>query len=60
MTPLVRPDRCCPECKSRDYVFRGRRTVEDDEGKVVVTKYHCRPCSHEWKERVPVEERKAG
>lgn len=27
--------------------------VKPDEGKFVETKYRCRACSHEWKERVP-------
>jgi DNA-directed RNA polymerase subunit M/transcription elongation factor TFIIS len=54
MTPFERPDRCCPKCQHNGYMFRARRTVEDEQGaKKVETKYRCRSCSHEWKERIP-------
>lgn len=51
MTPFERPDRCCPKCQHKGYLFRARRTVE--EGQFVETKYRCRACSHEWWERIP-------
>jgi DNA-directed RNA polymerase subunit M/transcription elongation factor TFIIS len=58
MEALINPARCCPECGSRDYVFRGRKSVPADAGKppAVETKYLCRSCGHAWKERVPVKE----
>jgi DNA-directed RNA polymerase subunit M/transcription elongation factor TFIIS len=51
MTPFERPDRCCPKCQNKGYMFRARRNVE--VGKFVETKYRCRSCSHEWWERIP-------
>jgi hypothetical protein len=55
MTPFERPDRCCPKCEHKGYMFRARRTVDrkPGEGKSVETKYRCRSCSHEWWERIP-------
>jgi hypothetical protein len=57
MTPFERPDRRCPKCQYKGYMFRARRTVEGkpDEGggKHVETKFRCRSCSHEWWERIP-------
>jgi hypothetical protein len=55
MTPFERPDRCCPKCEHKRYMFRSRRTVDGKpgEGKFVETKYRCRSCAHEWWERIP-------
>jgi DNA-directed RNA polymerase subunit M/transcription elongation factor TFIIS len=55
---LVNPARCCPECGSREYVFRGRKTIpaESDQPAAVETKYACKACGHAWKEKVPVKE----
>ena len=53
MTPFERPDRCCPKCEHKGYLFRARKTVDLPEGKVAETKYRCRSCSHEWWERIP-------
>jgi len=41
MSPFVRPDRCCPKCNQKGYIFRARRTVDGkpDEGKFIETKY---------------------
>ncbi len=57
MEAFVNPARCCPECGSKDYVFRGRRKVaaEKDQPAGVETKYACRGCGHTWKERVAVK-----
>jgi DNA-directed RNA polymerase subunit M/transcription elongation factor TFIIS len=54
MSPFVNPARCCPECGSKEYVFRGRKAVpaEEDRPQAVETKYLCRDCGHAWKERV--------
>jgi hypothetical protein len=56
MTPFERPDRCCPGCAHKGYMFRARRTIDGkpDEGggMFVETKYRCRACSHEWWERI--------
>lgn len=50
--------RKCPKCSSGDYVFRGRRKIaansEKNEPAAVETKFACRACGHQWKERVPV------
>jgi hypothetical protein len=57
MSPFVNPARCCPECSSKDYVFRGRKKLaaEAERPPAVETKYICRACGHAWKERVPVK-----
>jgi DNA-directed RNA polymerase subunit M/transcription elongation factor TFIIS len=55
MNPLIRPDRRCPKCESPSYSFRLRRTLdgssENGSRPEVETKYRCRDCSAEWKER---------
>lgn len=55
---LVNPARCCPECGSREYVFRGRKKfpAEAEQPTTVETKFRCRACGKERKERVPVKE----
>jgi transposase-like protein len=44
----------CPECGSKRYRFRARRTLPAEAGKpaAVETKYRCAECEHEWKVRV--------
>jgi hypothetical protein len=56
MEELVNPARCCPECSSRQYAFRGRKKIaaEVDQPPAIETKYACRECGHTWKERVAV------
>ena len=46
--------RACPACKSGNYQFRHRKNVaaEANQPKMVETKYRCKDCQHEWKERV--------
>jgi hypothetical protein len=48
--------RTCPKCGSGDYVFRGRKKIPADVEKgqqaATDTRYCCRACGHEWKERV--------
>ena len=55
MDPLVNPGRRCPKCESRDYVFRGRKKIaadpEKNQEEAVETKFRCRACGNEWKER---------
>jgi hypothetical protein len=53
MSPFVNPVRCCPECGSKEYVFRGRRTIPAEEGKAAAaqTEYLCRDCGHEGRRR---------
>jgi hypothetical protein len=62
MEGIVNPARCCPECASKDYVFRGRKkiTAEADQPPAMETKYACRGCGHTWKERVTVKAGGAG
>jgi DNA-directed RNA polymerase subunit M/transcription elongation factor TFIIS len=57
MEGIINPARCCPECGSKDYVFRGRKKIAADGDKppAVETKYACRGCGHAWKEQVPVK-----
>jgi DNA-directed RNA polymerase subunit M/transcription elongation factor TFIIS len=57
MEGIVNPARCCPECGSKDYVFRGRKKIaaEGDQPPALETKYACRACGHTWKERVAVK-----
>ena len=58
MQPCVDAPRCCPECSSRECVFRGRKTVPAEPGKppAVETKYSCKACGHAWRERPAVKE----
>ena len=51
---MEQPKRACPECKSQDYRFRGRKKiVEDGKPEAVQTTYKCQACGHVWKESVP-------
>jgi DNA-directed RNA polymerase subunit M/transcription elongation factor TFIIS len=54
--------RTCPECASKEYVFRGRKKIaaEVDQAAAVETKYMCKSCGHEWKVRVPPTNRPEG
>jgi hypothetical protein len=56
MEQLVNPGRCCPECGSREYVFRGRKQVAPAQGQpgTIETKYRCKGCGKEWRVRMPV------
>ena len=51
--------RACPACKSTNYQFRHRKTIAPEPGteggEAVETKYRCKDCTHEWRERVPVK-----
>jgi DNA-directed RNA polymerase subunit M/transcription elongation factor TFIIS len=51
------PSRKCPACGSKDYTFRSRRQIEADPEKgepaQLETKYRCKGCGEEWKDRVP-------
>jgi DNA-directed RNA polymerase subunit M/transcription elongation factor TFIIS len=53
MSPFVNPARCCPECGSKEYVFRGRKKIaaEAEQPASVETRYMCKACGHTWKER---------
>ena len=57
MEALISPARCCPECGSREYVFRGRKKIAPQSGKpaAVETKYLCKACGHAWREQMPVK-----
>jgi DNA-directed RNA polymerase subunit M/transcription elongation factor TFIIS len=56
MDQPVHSARCCPKCGSREYAFRGRKTItpEADQPAALETKYRCKACGHEWRVRVPV------
>jgi DNA-directed RNA polymerase subunit M/transcription elongation factor TFIIS len=49
--------RTCPACGSDNYLFRGRKKIEAQDGKPeeTETRYRCKECDHGWKERVPVK-----
>jgi transposase-like protein len=52
MTPPIHPDRYCPKCGHKSYLFRARKTVEEAGARFVETKYRCRSCAHQWWDRV--------
>jgi DNA-directed RNA polymerase subunit M/transcription elongation factor TFIIS len=54
MEPNETASRTCPKCGSGDYQFRSRKKIE--EPKAVETKYRCKPCGHEWRERLAKSE----
>lgn len=47
-------NRTCPACGSGEYAFRSRKKIEPKDGQeaAVETKYRCKACEHEWKEKV--------
>lgn len=49
------PKRACPECGSENYAFRSRRQIEATAGSgpELETKFRCKECEAEWKERAP-------
>ena len=53
--------RQCPECASSSYEFRSRKQIPADPGTQMAgsteTKYRCKECHHEWRERVFVAEK---
>jgi DNA-directed RNA polymerase subunit M/transcription elongation factor TFIIS len=53
MEQSVTAGRSCPACGSTDCLFRGRKKVALEPGVAVETKYRCKACNHEWKERLP-------
>ena len=58
MNQFVNAARCCPKCGSKDYAFRARKKIEAQpekgEAAAIETKYRCKACGKEWKERVLV------
>ncbi len=56
---MDQPERCCPGCGSRDYAFRGRKKItEEGRPEQWETKYRCKACAKEWKDRMPVQPKK--
>jgi DNA-directed RNA polymerase subunit M/transcription elongation factor TFIIS len=44
--------RACPQCGSGEYQFRSRKKlVEGEQPESIETKYRCKTCAHEWRER---------
>ena len=54
MDPNAWKSRKCLACGSGDYAFRSRKKIEPAacKGAAIETKYRCKACEHEWKERV--------
>jgi hypothetical protein len=51
---MEQSNRQCPACGSRDYTFRSRRQITDEAQRAQwETKYRCKACAKDWKERVP-------
>lgn len=56
---MAEMERCCPKCGSAEYTFRGRKkTAEDGKPEKWETKYRCKTCNHESKDRMPVQPKK--
>lgn len=55
MDQPTKPSRACPKCGSDYYTFRSRKQIEatPEQEAAVETKYRCRGCENEWKEKVP-------
>jgi len=51
----MQTSRTCPKCGSDNYAFRSRKQIEASEGQeaMLETKYRCKKCEKEWKEKVP-------
>jgi DNA-directed RNA polymerase subunit M/transcription elongation factor TFIIS len=49
------PSRTCPACGSANYTFRSRKQIEStpEQEAMLETKYRCKGCGEEWKEKVP-------
>jgi DNA-directed RNA polymerase subunit M/transcription elongation factor TFIIS len=45
--------RSCPKCGSSSYTFRIRKQIEAtaEQEAILETKYRCKGCGVEWKER---------
>lgn len=48
-------ERVCPKCGSSEYLFRSRKQIEAtaEQGPMLETKYRCKDCGKEWKEKEP-------
>ncbi len=55
MDELTKPSRTCPACGSGDYVFRSHKQIEAtaEQQAMLETKYRCKGCGKDWKEKVP-------
>jgi DNA-directed RNA polymerase subunit M/transcription elongation factor TFIIS len=52
MDPEAWKSRRCPACGTSEYQFKSRKKISGDGGKEAVeTKYRCKECGKEWKER---------
>lgn len=50
---MDQPARTCPKCGSSDYLFRSRKQIEEEQGPMLETKFRCKNCGKEWKEKAP-------
>lgn len=52
---VLKADKSCPKCQSKDYRFRARRQLppEADRPAATETKYQCAACGHVWKVQIP-------
>jgi DNA-directed RNA polymerase subunit RPC12/RpoP len=55
MEPETWKTRACPKCGSQDYLFRGRKKVGENGTAATETKYRCKTCGNEWKEKTEVQ-----
>jgi DNA-directed RNA polymerase subunit M/transcription elongation factor TFIIS len=55
MEPETWKTRACPKCGSQDYLFRGRKKVGENGTAAMETKYRCKTCGNEWKEKTEVQ-----
>ncbi len=55
MDEPAKPNRACRACGSGDYTFRSRKQIEPtaEQEAMLETKYRCKACGDEWKEKVP-------
>jgi DNA-directed RNA polymerase subunit M/transcription elongation factor TFIIS len=58
MEPKTIANRTCPTCGSNAYQFRSQKKIAGEPAKgepeAVATKYRCKKCGKDWRERAPM------